>query len=117
MDSSLPGSAVHGIFQARILEWAAIPSPGDLPNPEIEPESPALQADALKFWKDYVIWDLQKWKSIANYSVFTETTLVINPFPQIFVHLLCYSTVLIFLFTTAITIAVLWENLLKYVLN
>ena len=24
MDSSLPGSMVHGIFQARILEWAAI---------------------------------------------------------------------------------------------
>ena len=26
MDSSLPGSAVHGIFQARILEWTAISS-------------------------------------------------------------------------------------------
>ena len=24
MDGSLPGSEVHGIFQARILEWAAI---------------------------------------------------------------------------------------------
>ena len=24
-DCSLPGSSVHGIFQARILEWAAIP--------------------------------------------------------------------------------------------
>ena len=24
MDSSLPGSTVHGIFQARVLEWAAI---------------------------------------------------------------------------------------------
>ena len=24
MDSSLPGSSIHGIFQARILEWAAI---------------------------------------------------------------------------------------------
>jgi len=24
MDSSLRGSTVHGIFQARILEWAAI---------------------------------------------------------------------------------------------
>ena len=24
MDSSLPGSSVHGIFQARVLEWAAI---------------------------------------------------------------------------------------------
>ena len=25
MDCSLPGSAVHGIFQARVLEWGAIP--------------------------------------------------------------------------------------------
>ena len=24
MDFSLPGSAIHGIFQARVLEWAAI---------------------------------------------------------------------------------------------
>ena len=123
MGYSLPGSSVHGIFQARILEWVAIfsskgsswpkdpthvscvsciadwfftteppkagvkwkkvkslrhvrffvtpwtvtcqaplsmgfskqeywsglpfPPPGDLPNPGIEPGSPALQADAL----------------------------------------------------------------------
>ena len=38
---------VRGILQARILEWVAIPSPGDLPNSEIEPRSPALQADSL----------------------------------------------------------------------
>ena len=31
----------------RILEWVAIPSPVDLPNPEIKPGSPALQADSL----------------------------------------------------------------------
>ena len=36
-----------GIFQARILEWVAIPSSGDLPNPGIKPKSPALQADSL----------------------------------------------------------------------
>ena len=24
MDCSLPGSSVHGIFQARVLEWAAM---------------------------------------------------------------------------------------------
>ena len=24
MDFSLPGSSVHGIFQARVLEWGAI---------------------------------------------------------------------------------------------
>ena len=41
---------MHGIFQTRILEWAAIPPPGDLPGPGIElatPVSPALQADSL----------------------------------------------------------------------
>ena len=29
------------------LEWVACPPPGNLPNPEIEPRSPALQADSL----------------------------------------------------------------------
>ena len=33
MGCSLPGSFVHGILQARKLEWTAIPSPGDLPYP------------------------------------------------------------------------------------
>ena len=27
MDCSLPGSSIHGIFQARVLEWGAIASP------------------------------------------------------------------------------------------
>ena len=35
----LPGSPVHGTLQAGILEWAATPSPGDLPDPGIEPRS------------------------------------------------------------------------------
>ena len=47
MDCSLSGSSVHEIFQARVLEWIAIPSPGDLPDPGIEPRSLALQADTL----------------------------------------------------------------------
>ena len=47
MDCSPPGSSVHGILQARILEWVPFPSPGDLPNPGIKPRSPALQADSL----------------------------------------------------------------------
>ena len=47
MDCSPPDSSVHGILQVRILEWVAIPSPGDLPDPGIEPGSPALQADSL----------------------------------------------------------------------
>ena len=43
MDCSLPGSSVHGILQARILEWVAIPFSRDLPHSGIKPESPALQ--------------------------------------------------------------------------
>ena len=48
MDCSLPGSSVHGIFQARVLERVAIASPGDLPDPGVESGSPALQADAYR---------------------------------------------------------------------
>ena len=42
-----PGSSVHGILQARILEWIAVPSSRDLPDPGIKLASPALQVDSL----------------------------------------------------------------------
>ena len=35
MDCSPPGSSVHGISQARILEWVAFPSPGDKASPKL----------------------------------------------------------------------------------
>ena len=47
MDYNPPGSSVHAILQARILEWIAIPTPGDLPDPGVESRSPTLQADSL----------------------------------------------------------------------
>ena len=47
MDCSLPGSSVRGILQARVLEWVALPSSGDIPDRGTEPRSPALQADSL----------------------------------------------------------------------
>ena len=47
MDCSLPGFSLHGIFQARVLEWGAISFSGDLPDPGVKPRSPILQADAL----------------------------------------------------------------------
>ena len=46
MDCSIwSGPPVHGILQARILD--PFPSPGDLPDPEIKPRSPAFQGDSL----------------------------------------------------------------------
>ena len=57
VDYSWPGSSVHGILQTKILEWAVVSfsrgyaeprlSLGFLPNPRIEPRSPALEADSL----------------------------------------------------------------------
>ena len=47
MMTTIPGSSVHGILQARNWSGLLFPSPGELPNPEIGPRPPALQADAL----------------------------------------------------------------------
>ena len=49
MDCSPPGSSVHGILQARILEWVAIPFSRGSSQPRIEPVSPTFQADSLLF--------------------------------------------------------------------
>ena len=38
---------VHGILQARILEWVAFPFSRGSSQPRIEPRSPALQVDPL----------------------------------------------------------------------
>ena len=47
MDCSVEGSSVHGIYQARMLEWIAMSPSRDLPNSGLDPVSPALQADSL----------------------------------------------------------------------
>ena len=47
IDCSLPGSSVHGIVQQEYSSGLPFPSPGDLPNPVVEPGSPALQEDSL----------------------------------------------------------------------
>ena len=57
MDYSPPGSAVHGILQARILEWVALPLPGDLPDPGIEPTSLMSSALAGGF---FTTWEPEK---------------------------------------------------------
>ena len=37
VDCSPPGSSIHGILQARILEWVAISSPGIFPTQGLNP--------------------------------------------------------------------------------
>ena len=59
MDYTLPGSSVRGILWVRILKWVAISFSRGSSWPEIEPGSPALQADSLPSeppGKPYIIW-------------------------------------------------------------
>ena len=42
VDCSPPGSSVREIFQARVLEWVAISSSRDLPDPGVKLMSPVL---------------------------------------------------------------------------
>ena len=50
MDNSPPGSSIHGISQARIMEWIAISTSGDLRRPGIVLASLASPALADRFF-------------------------------------------------------------------
>ena len=56
MDCSLPGSSDHGIRQARILEWVAMPPLGDHPNPGIQ--STSLMSPALSLMRRLPHWQV-----------------------------------------------------------
>ena len=47
MDCSPAGSSVHGILQARMLEWVATPFSRGSSDPGIKPGFHALQADVV----------------------------------------------------------------------
>ena len=46
MDCSLPGFSVHGIFQARVLEWGAIAFSCMQPGPLFAPVGLAMEPKA-----------------------------------------------------------------------
>ena len=57
VDCSPPGPCVHGILQARILEWVAVPSPGCLPDSGIEPLSLMSPEWAGRFFTSSTTWE------------------------------------------------------------
>ena len=54
---SLPGFSVHGISWQEYWSGLPFPSPGDLPNPEIEPVSLVSSAFAGKFFATNATWE------------------------------------------------------------
>ena len=66
MDFSLPGSSVHGIFQARVLEWGAIAQPNkyiksqQMRNPQVKRiKLQRLNIAALPFSEHSLKWQRQ----------------------------------------------------------
>ena len=62
MDCSPPGSSVHGILQARVLEWVAMPSSRGSSDPGMEPS--ALKSPPLVggLFITSATWLFRKWK-------------------------------------------------------
>ena len=77
VDCSPPGSSVHGILQARILEWVAISFSRESSQPGIEPTSPAMQADTLTSEPPGMSLPLPKYeiKSIKNFTIALVVTM------------------------------------------
>ena len=59
MDCSPSDSSVHEILQARILEWVAISSSRDLPDPGIEPVSLVSPVLTGGFFTSQATWEAQ----------------------------------------------------------
>ena len=68
MDCSLPGPSVHGIFQARVLEWLAMPVSGDLPNPGTKLASLASPASVGKFFTTGTTWESESESEVTQSS-------------------------------------------------
>ena len=73
MDYSPPGSSVHGILQGIILEWIAVPSSRDLPNPDIKPGSLTSPALADGFFTTSATWEA--WARPDNIGVIEITVI------------------------------------------
>ena len=57
MGYSPPGFSVHGILQARMLEWVSIPFSRNLPDPRNEPASLKSPALAGRFFTTTATWE------------------------------------------------------------
>ena len=66
MDCNLPASSIHGIFQQEYWSGLPFPSPGDLPDPGIEPMSHALQADFYWATREDLIFFLSPYKFLIQ---------------------------------------------------
>ena len=91
MDHCLWGSSVHGILQAKILEWVAMPSSRGSSDPRTESVSLMLPALAEGFFTTSITWEtlnstiinILKCISVFLEDFFLEVTLLAQAFKTV----------------------------------
>ena len=78
MNCNLPGSSVHGILQARILERVAISFSGDLPNAGTKPTSLTALALANGFFTTSATWKDPKTSKGDKMEFFSSSSLLLS---------------------------------------
>ena len=95
MDCSLPGSSVHGILQARILEWVAMSSSKGSSQPWDGTQfTNSVDMDLNKLWE--IVKDKEAWHSeICGYAKSQtqlsdcKTITWPNSSPTVVIHIVC----------------------------
>ena len=80
MDCSLPGSSVHGIFQARVLEWGAVAFSGINSRSDLSSSVDPTQADTKL--NDLNIKSVHGGQIPSVYFSFSTLSLLINLVPS-----------------------------------
>ena len=96
-NSATPGTVVHGILQAIILEWVAVAFSRGSSNPAIEPRSPELQADSVPsepLGKPHLIIHIY----IYIYSNYMLNKIYNQTYIIIYIILNLYVTIILFIF-------------------
>ena len=69
MDCSLPGSSVHGIFQARVLEWVAIAfSSEGIGKKNLSQANPSFEGEGRpQYTRSHSKWQKQKSRNLCEH--------------------------------------------------
>ena len=83
MDCSLPGSSVHGIFQARVLDWVAISFSRGSSQPRDRTRVSCIAGRCFTIWATREAFSVYSVMLSANSDIFTSLVSSLDLFPKV----------------------------------